>query len=187
MPIGARVQRAPVDFAFSSGWRFRNEVLRLTCENVDLAAREGRLWPGTTKSGKGRVIALRPHELGILRAQREQHDRQHPACPVVFCNLGAPIVNPYKAWRAACAAAGVPGKLLHDLRRSAVRLLVRSGVSEKVAMERTGHKTRSGFDAMTSRRKPTAVRLRRSSRRRIEEALATLWLHQGRRQARRVL
>ena len=36
--------------------------------------------------------------------------------------------------------------IVHDLRRSCVRHLVHEGVGEKLAMQLTGHKTRSIFD-----------------------------------------
>jgi len=51
-----------------------------------------------------------------------------------------------KTWCRARQAAKCAFLLVHDFRRSAVKNLIRARVPEKVAMEITGHRTRSVFD-----------------------------------------
>ena len=71
--------------------------------------------------------------------------RSEKICPWVFHRNGRRVKNFRKAWEHACEAAGVPGRIPHDLRRTAVRNLERAGVSRSVAMQLTGHKTESVY------------------------------------------
>jgi len=48
--------------------------------------------------------------------------------------------------RAACAAAGCPGRVLDDRWANRGAHLVRAGIPKRVAMLTTGHKTRRVFD-----------------------------------------
>jgi integrase len=95
-----------------------------------------------------------PELRALLEAQRASTEKtgkqQGRIIPLVFHRSGGPIKTFYGSWRTACDRAGVPGRLFHDLRRTAVRNLERAGVPRSVAMLMTGHKTEPSIVAMPS-------------------------------------
>jgi integrase len=126
---------------------------------VDFKSGEVRLGPSTTKNGDGRVYPMTVALRSLLEQQKADHDRLAKAghlCPFVFFREVAEgrggekkpqqIISLTKAWQPACVLAGCPDRIPHDLRRTAVRNLVRDGIPERVAMQMTGHKTRSVFE-----------------------------------------
>ena len=146
--------RVVVALGYTFGWRIRSEVLTLQRRHVDLRAGAVRLDAGSTKNGEGRVIYLTPELRQLVAEQLARVDalgRETGAIiPHVFPHLdgakrSARIREFRKAWRKACRAAGLPGLLVHDLRRSAVRNLERAGVPRSTAMKMTGHKTESVY------------------------------------------
>lgn len=139
--------QAPLKFAYATGWRLKSEVLPLTMDRVDLQAGVVRLDPGTTKNNEGRAFYLTAELRDVLTAQLDSIEalkEKGTICPYVFHRPdGSRIVDFRKTWANACEAAGYPGKLFHDMRRSAVRTLERSGVPRSTAMAMVGHKTES--------------------------------------------
>jgi integrase len=145
-----------ITFAYHSGWR-KAEILGLTWDRVDLEQGSVRLDPGETKNEKGRTLYMNEE---VLREIRKLHAKRQLGCPHLFHREGEQIKDFRGAWDSACIQAGlfrvvkdsegnenkIPTKIFHDFRRTAIRDMVRSGVSERVAMEISGHKTRSVFD-----------------------------------------
>ena len=133
--------RAPIRFAYITGWRLHSEVLSLTWANV--TAEAIRLEVGSTKSGAAREWPLRAHPAlaALIAAQRGYTDavqkRQGAIVPWVFHRDGQQIRSLSAAWKGAAKRAGL--KLIpHDLRRSAARNLERAGVPRSIIMRRRG-------------------------------------------------
>jgi integrase len=141
-----------VTLAYYTGWRINSELLPLEWHQVDRTAGAIRLEPGTTKNRDGRLFKYAEIDelvaaIDGLWARHEALAQQGIITPLVFCRRrGQPIRTFWKRWRTACEAAGCPGRIPHDFRRTAVRNLNRAGVPETIAMKITGHKTRSVFD-----------------------------------------
>jgi integrase len=148
--------RPAIEFAAITGWRVHDEVLSLEWRQIDFAEGEVRLDPGTTKNRTGRVFPFTTDLRRLLEAQHAKHltlKKAGTIAPWVFWRLqmtstgtvAGPIASFRKAWHVACEQAGCPGRIPHDLRRTAVRNLVRAGVPQTIAMKLTGHKTDSVF------------------------------------------
>ena len=131
-----------LDFAYYSGWRKR-EILGLHWDEIDVAANVIRLPPQRSKTRTGRVLPISTPLNAVLARRRAKRDGNNP---LVFHRDHVTVRGWRRAWPEACAAAGVPGRLLHDCRRTTARNLIRAGIPERVAMTLTGHKTRSVFD-----------------------------------------
>ena len=108
--------------------------------------------------------------------------------PFVFHRDGEPVGDFRKAWATVCIKVGLsrvvhvkgrdgemvdremPTRIFHDLRRSAVRNMVRANVPQSVAMEISGHRTAAVF----MRYAITAETQKREALRRTQAFLASL-------------
>jgi integrase len=140
--------RALVTFLYFTGCRL-GAALKIRWEQVDLERREIRLEEDQTKNAEAITLPLPKDLVEMLQAQ--------PTGERVFA------VGSFRtAWENACARLGLGeitlsrdaarqrrryrGLLVHDLRRSGVRNLIRDDVTETVAMKISGHKTRHIFE-----------------------------------------
>ena len=75
----------------------------------------------------------------------DAHDTTHLSEFIFQRGDGLPVGDFKKSWKTAVEKACVGNLLFHDLRRSAVRDLIRAGVSQSVAMKISGHSTAAIF------------------------------------------
>jgi hypothetical protein len=119
--------------------------VKMQWRQVDLKADEVRLEPGTTKNNEGRTYPFTKDLRALIEAQHAEHERlkkKGQIVPWVFFRMVAlgrggplrpkPIKTFVKAFKSACRKAGYPGRIPHDMRRSAVRNLERAGVPRSV-------------------------------------------------------
>jgi site-specific recombinase XerD len=139
-----------MEVAYITGWRVISELMTRQWKHV-----EEDLWlrldPGEAKNDEPRRFPLIPNLKRIIHAQRVERRRLEKekgiSIPwIFFHDDGRPIKDYDNAWRSACKVAGCPERIVHDLRRTAVRNLVRARATEGVVMRLTGHKTRAVFE-----------------------------------------
>jgi integrase len=134
--------RTLFELGYTYGWR-HEELLSMRVSQVSIADRTIRLNPGETKNDEGREVTMTPLLRGLLQ---ECVRGKQPNDFVLTRSDGRPIGDFRISWGTATAKAKVAGLLFHDLRRTAVRNMIRAGIPERVAMQISGHKTRSIFD-----------------------------------------
>jgi integrase len=143
--------RPLVLFLYTSGVR-KGEAQAIQWDQIELTKHPvARLFE--TKNGEPRTVPLASELVTMLNAT----PREKRKGPVFYQGLFR------KTWVSACIACKLGhwehpdpenrpklkkyvGLIVHDLRRSSVRNMVRAGVPERVAMSVSGHKTRSIFD-----------------------------------------
>lgn len=130
-----------VEFLYLTGWR-KGEAQKLERRDVDLHGQSVRLRIENSKNREARVLSLAGR---LLELFQERQKVRRLDCPYVFHHKGRKIGDFKKPWKTACKESTLAGTLVHDLRRTAARNLSRAGVAETVAMEITGHKTRSMY------------------------------------------
>lgn len=160
-------------FGYLSGWR-KSEIASLLWEDLD--GEIIRLKGVNAKNGEGRSLVLGGALAKLIdrrkAARQVKRGNAVMLSRFIFHQYGQPVGDFRKAWATACVKARLgqfyckacnhpvgghrceackeetyySGRLFHDLRRTAVRNMVRAGVPERVAMSVSGHKTRAVFD-----------------------------------------
>ena len=132
----------------------REEVARLTWQELDLQQRVWTIPKSRTKNAKAHVVHLSEQSMDVLK----RADRQGP---LVFSLLGTkPFQEFSRAKSVLDQLSGVSGWRLHDLRRTCVSGMARLGIAPHVADKILNHQsgTISGVAAVYQRHEFLAER-----------------------------
>lgn len=138
--------QAPIRFSRVTGWRIE-EVLQLTWDRIEWAQEAIRLSEQQTKGKKKRLFpfGLAPDLKAVLQAAWAARNG-----PFVFQGPRAGHRVGYTTllhhWQKATKRADCAGRIIHDLRRTAVRDFVDAGVDRNTIKALCGIKTDSIFD-----------------------------------------
>jgi len=151
--------QVPITLAYYSGMRM-GEVFSLEWRQVSWQDGKIYLEAEDTKTDEPRVLYMTDDLRRVLEVWRRRTVDRWPLCKRICHRNGKPLSKIVCAWQRACKTVGLgqmvdapekgrlvwEGKIPHDFRRTAIRNMVRAGISEQVAMTISGHKTRAVFD-----------------------------------------
>jgi integrase len=135
-----------VEFLALTGQR-REEVARLSWDELDLAHQVWTIPKSRTKNAKAHVVHLSDQSTAVLKRADQQG-------PLVFSQLGTkPFQEFSRAKRLLDRLSGVTGWTIHDLRRTCVSGMARLGIAPHVADKILNHQagTISGVAAVYQR------------------------------------
>ena len=125
---------------YYTGWRHKS-ILKLEWTGVDW--KNQVLRHRETKNSKATIFPLEPFPELVEALKRRLEAARGLITPWVFQRNGARVRSIRKAWEIAREKAGIPGRTIHDLRRTAVRNLKEAGWSDTQIMSMVGLKTLS--------------------------------------------
>jgi integrase len=158
--------RALLATYYTFGFR-RAELLRLRVRQVNLIDGTINLPAGATKNGKARTIVMTSEVRSLVTASIQD---KRPDDFALTHDDGSPVKDFRGAWKKMFADAGVERRLLHDMRRSAVRNAIRRGVDRDTVKKMSGHLT----DDVFSRYNIQAVDDLKDAAQKIEEGAARM-------------
>jgi len=127
-----------VTFLYWSGWR-PSEALGLRWADVDRARGVIPLPGARSKNKRAKALPIVGEIARVIEARWKSRRVGDRLAEWVFHRHGKPVRSYDYAWRRACDEAGLPGKLVYDLKRSVVSDLVAAGVPREIGKKNTGH------------------------------------------------